>query len=315
MNTVARRICLALLALYGAYSGVWGYLAPDSWYQDFPGLGLHWVTPFGPYNEHFVKDINAMFLGAAVLAVVALVRLGSARLTYLAAATWTTFNVLHLAFHLRHLDMLGPADRVAGTVSLGVVLMVSALLLIPSRTTEPVPGQARAGHRVVLGLLALAAFGTGIWAYVAPANWYATFPGLGLRWLPQLGPYDEHLAADVGAMFLAFGVLTAFAFVRAGDHRVLRATGLSWLVFNVLHLIYHLGMLGMYRPTDQVLNAVLLSVLAVLPLFLLFATKKRGESRVDGTESGTTASAGRVHTGAQRVQGDDAAGNGDPQRY
>ncbi|HEY2695745.1 MAG TPA: hypothetical protein VGJ45_09770 [Pseudonocardiaceae bacterium] len=315
MNTVARRICLALLALYGAYSGLWGYLAPDSWYQDFPGLGLHWVTPFGPYNEHFVKDINAMFLGAAILAVVAFVLIGAARLTCLAGATWTTFNAVHLAFHLRHLDMLGPTDRVAGTVSLVVVLVLSALLLIPLRTREPAPGPARVDYRAVLALLALTGFGTGIWASAAPENWYATFPGLGLSWLPQLGPYDEHLAADVGAMFLAFGVLTAFAFVRAGDHRVLRVTGLSWLVFNVLHLIYHLRMLGMYRPTDQVLNAVLLSVLAVLPLFLLFATKKRGGSRVDGTESGTTASAGRVHAGAERVQGVDAAGNGDPQRH
>ncbi|HEY4456646.1 MAG TPA: hypothetical protein VGN81_20210, partial [Pseudonocardiaceae bacterium] len=291
MNTVARRICLALLAVYGAYTGLWGYLAPGSWYQDFPGLGLHWVTPFGPDNEHFVKDINAMFLGLAVLAAVASVQIGSARLTYLAGAAWSTFNVLHLAFHLRHLDMLGLSDRVIGTVALVVVLVFSGLLLVPLRVKESVPEPARVGHRVVLAVLVLIGFGTGIWAYAAPAGFYGAFPGFGLRWLPQLGPYDEHLAVDVGAMFLAFGVLAVFAFVRAGDQWMLRATGLSWLVFNVLHLIYHLSMLGMYRPTDQVLNVVLLSVLVVLPLFLLFPTTKRGGSRVHGTQSGTTTSA------------------------
>jgi hypothetical protein len=71
MTTLVRRVCLALLALYGVYSGLWGYLAPNSWYRGFPGLGMRWVSPFGPYKEHFVKDINAMFLGMAVLAIAA----------------------------------------------------------------------------------------------------------------------------------------------------------------------------------------------------------------------------------------------------
>jgi hypothetical protein len=38
-----------------------------------------------------------------------------------------------------------------------------------------------------------------------------------------------------------------------------RTTGLVWLVFNVLHLSYHLTMLGMYGRTDQVLNVIGLS--------------------------------------------------------
>jgi hypothetical protein len=315
MNTVARRICLALLALYGACSGLWGYLAPDSWYRDFPGLGLHWVTPFGPDDEHFVKDVNAMFVALAVLAAVAFVRIGSARLTYLAGATLTTFDVLRLAFHLRHLDMLGPSDRVIGTVALVLVLVISALLLIPLRAKDPAPGPARVGHRVVLAVLGLTAVGTGIWAYVAPDNWYRTFPGFGHTWLPQLGPYDEHLAVDVGAMFLAFAVLTVIAFVKAGDRRVLRATGVTWLVFTALHLVYHLTMLGMYRPADQVPNVVVLVILLVLPLVLLFPINDRGGSHGSGTQSGTAASAGRVHAGAGRVQGDDADGDGGPQGH
>jgi len=48
----------------------------------------------------------------------------------------------------------------------------------------------------------------GAWALFAPVSWYDSFPGLGLRWLPVLGPYNEHLARDVGAFFLALTALS-----------------------------------------------------------------------------------------------------------
>src|SRR5258707_688116 len=54
-------------------------------------------------------------------------------------------------------------------------------------------------QRGLLGFLAVTGAVTGLWAYVAPRNWYDTFPGMGLSWLPQLGPYNEHFAKDVGA--------------------------------------------------------------------------------------------------------------------
>ena len=170
-------------------------------------------------------------------------------------------------------------------------------------------------RRICLALLAVYGAYSGFWGYLAPGSWYRSFPGLGLSWVSPFGPFNEHFVKDVNAMFLAFAVLSVFAFVRAGDPRVARAAGLTWLVFNGLHLIYHLTMLGMYRPVDQLLNVVLLVVLVLLPLFLLFPSTKRGESHDTATQSGTAASAGRVHAGAQRVPGDDAAGNGDPQRH
>jgi hypothetical protein len=130
-------------------------------------------------------------------------------------------------------------------------------------------------HRIALALLFLVGAVTGLWAYFAPHAWYVTFPGFGHSWLPQLGPYNEHLAADVGAMFLAFAVLSLIAFLRVRDVHVVRAAGLTWLVFNALHLVYHLRMLGMYRPVDQVLNVVTLVILLVLPLIVLFPAKRR----------------------------------------
>ncbi|MFA3842589.1 hypothetical protein [Streptomyces aureus] len=120
-----------------------------------------------------------------------------------------------------------------------------------------------------LGLLAVVALYTGIWAYFSPTSWYVNFPGLGLSWLPQLGPYNEHLAKDAGAMFLALAALTIVALRSVHNTRLVQTTGAVWLVFNVLHFSYHVQHLDMYNTRDQVLNVVFLAALVLLAALLL----------------------------------------------
>jgi hypothetical protein len=120
-----------------------------------------------------------------------------------------------------------------------------------------------------LGPLAAVGLYTGLWAYFAPTSWYANFPGLGLSWLPQLGPYNEHLSKDAGAMFLALAMLTLITLSSVRNTRLVQTTGAVWLVFNVLHFIYHVQHLDMYHTRDQVLNVVLLAALALLAALLL----------------------------------------------
>ena len=124
-------------------------------------------------------------------------------------------------------------------------------------------------HRVCLALLTIVGLSLGAWAYFAPLNWYRTFPGMGMNWLPVLGPYNEHFVKDVGSLFLGFAVLSALALYYLANRPVVVITAISWSVFNVLHLIYHLGMLHMYGRRDAVLNAVSLSLLLVVSLVLL----------------------------------------------
>ena len=120
-----------------------------------------------------------------------------------------------------------------------------------------------------LGLLAVVGLYTGLWAYFSPTSWYANFPGLGLSWLPQLGPYNEHLAKDAGAMFLALAMLTLITLRSVRNTRLVQTTGAVWLVFNVLHFIYHVQHLDMYNTRDQVLNVVFLAALVLLAASLL----------------------------------------------
>jgi hypothetical protein len=71
----------------------------------------------------------------------------------------------------------------------------------------PRPTAARWGL-VVLGGPQLA---IGVWAVASPRGWFDTFPGGGQHWLPAYGAFDSHLATDVGAGFIAIGLVLLLA--------------------------------------------------------------------------------------------------------
>lgn len=123
----------------------------------------------------------------------------------------------------------------------------------------------------------------GVWAYFFPWEWYDGFPGFGRRWLLPLGPYNEHLAKDTGALYLALAVLSGAALRRAHNNRLVRTAGAVWLVFNTLHLVYHMQHLHMYGTTDRVLNVVGLGALMLVSAALLIPARAapRRPSRID----------------------------------
>ena len=123
--------------------------------------------------------------------------------------------------------------------------------------------------RACLAFLTFVAALTGVWAYFAPGFFHDAFPGFGLTWLPQLGPFNEHFVKDVGAMFLGLAALSAVALRHVREGRAVQVAGIAWLVFNVLHFGYHVTMLHMYEPLDQVLNVVALALLIVVPIPLV----------------------------------------------
>ena len=73
--STAIRIALGYLALVSTQIGVWALFAPQSFYDDFPGLGRSWVSVDGPYNEHLIRDVGALNLSLVVLLVAAAVLL------------------------------------------------------------------------------------------------------------------------------------------------------------------------------------------------------------------------------------------------
>jgi hypothetical protein len=122
------RIALAILALVGLQVGLWAAFFPQSFYDDFPGSSRVWVAVDGPYNEHLVRDVGALNLALAVVAIVAFVTLSRAAVLA-AGGAWLAYGLPHLVYHLRHLDVLDDADQLAVAFTLTLNVLVAALVL------------------------------------------------------------------------------------------------------------------------------------------------------------------------------------------
>ncbi len=111
----------------------------------------------------------------------------------------------------------------------------------------------------------------GVWAAFWPHDFYTFFPhfGLGLRWVATDGPYNEHLIRDVGAFFLSMSVLPLLALLRPQLVAV-RAVPFGLLLFNGLHLVYHVSHLHMVTPVNRYtsISALIGSLVLTLTLWL-----------------------------------------------
>jgi len=143
-TALVRRVPVAILALTGFQLGVWIQVAPRHFFDEFPGAGHHWVSAFGPYNEHLLRDFGAMNLALGVVALVATFWFDRT-IVRVACGAWFVFGVQHLAFHSMHLDMLDGADRWASPAALVLVVGIAALgwFAAPPRAADTGAGSTR----------------------------------------------------------------------------------------------------------------------------------------------------------------------------
>ena len=129
MNRTVVRVGLAVLAVQAAMLGVWAGLAPRSFYDDFPGLGRHWVSIDGPYNEHLVRDVGWLNLALLVVTVWALVTLARS-LVIATLVAWLVADLPHLVYHAANLDGLSSSDGTAEIISLALGPAIAAALVV-----------------------------------------------------------------------------------------------------------------------------------------------------------------------------------------
>ena len=135
--TVARttRLALGWLALSALQLGFWALLAPQSFFDNFPGFGRSWLAVDGPFNEHFVRDFGALNLALAVLLIAAAVRL-SRDLVSVAAIASLVWGVPHVIYHLANTDGLTAMDNVASIGGLAFGVLLAVMLLISAQKLD-----------------------------------------------------------------------------------------------------------------------------------------------------------------------------------
>jgi hypothetical protein len=128
-------------------------------------------------------------------------------------------------------------------------------------------------QRWSLALIGLFMLPTAIQATFAPESWFEEFP-LGRSWVAaEGGTYDEHLVRDVGVLFLALIVVTAWS-VWSGEAMTIVAV--AWLIQSVFHFGYHVGHLDGLDTVDQVgLVGSLVSIPALAALSLWAGPRPR----------------------------------------
>lgn len=143
-------------------------------------------------------------------------------------------------------------------------------------TPRPPALPVRSLMRFGLAGMAVEMFLIGVPASVAPEWFYGWFP-FGRGWAGALGPYNEHYVLDLGYVYLALGVVTAWATIRLGRD-LCRAVLLASIVANAPHVIFHLFHTHALATGDNLAQDSLLGITVVIGLGLLALTWTRPES-------------------------------------
>ncbi len=125
--------------------------------------------------------------------------------------------------------------------------------------------------RIGLLLLAATTLNGSLWALPFPRSFYDYFPLPGRDWVSTLGPYDEHLVRDYGALNLALGILLVATAIFLQRPLTQVALG-AWLGYALPHFVYHTTLTDHFSPFDNVGQLGSLGLQVLLPLVLLFLT-------------------------------------------
>jgi nucleoside-diphosphate-sugar epimerase len=124
------RLGLWAMALFSLLAGIQQQFAPRSFFDSFPGFGMHWVAVDGPYNEHLLRDLGGANLTLAVVTLYAITRPAAGLVRAIAAATLVA-QVPHFIYHAAHLDVLPTTlDRALQTTALSLTLAIPLLVLL-----------------------------------------------------------------------------------------------------------------------------------------------------------------------------------------
>jgi 2-alkyl-3-oxoalkanoate reductase len=143
------RLGLWVMALLSLLAGIQQQFTPRSFFDDFPGFGMHWVAVDGPYNEHLLRDLGSANLALAVVILFAIAR-PTAELVRAVAGAMLVAGVPHFIYHAAHLDVLPTTfDRAMQTAALALTLAIPMLVLLRAggiRKQREVSSLQRAAH-------------------------------------------------------------------------------------------------------------------------------------------------------------------------
>ena len=128
-----QNLSLLIIAVAMLPVGVQAAFAPKSFFDDFP-FGRGWIAQEGgPYNEHLVRDAGVLFLALIIATAWTALRSRPARPV---AVAWLVQGVLHVVYHIGHLDGYKTVDPIGLVGSLALVPVLALIALWAGKTQE-----------------------------------------------------------------------------------------------------------------------------------------------------------------------------------
>jgi hypothetical protein len=121
--------------------------------------------------------------------------------------------------------------------------------------------------RIAFAAIAASNLVIGLPAALAPRSFYDDFP-LGAGWVAELPAYNEHLTTDVGAFYLGFALLFAWAAWRPARALIVPLS-LAWALTAAIHLVFHVTHLDGFGTTDAIAQTASLALVLAVPLATL----------------------------------------------
>jgi hypothetical protein len=137
-NDRSARGALGCIAVFMSLTALQAAFFPRSFFDDFP-FGRGWVAAEGgTYDEHLVRDVGVLFLA---LIIVTIWSAWTGNGVVAVAIAWLVQGVLHLWYHVGHLDGLDGLNRIGLVASLAAIplLALIALVVSSSVTTDRLP--------------------------------------------------------------------------------------------------------------------------------------------------------------------------------
>jgi hypothetical protein len=129
------RLGLGFLSVTNLYTGLWAVYDPQGWWDNFPGFGRAWVSAFGAYSEHLVRDVGGFFLAFGVLFLLAAIFLEK-RFAISSQVAWLCFAAPHLIYHMGERGTLSDSDNLLSLEALAFQVALSILLLVGIARTD-----------------------------------------------------------------------------------------------------------------------------------------------------------------------------------
>lgn len=135
MNLDFKRLLLAINFVVLLPLAIWPIVAPENFYESFPGFGMHWIDVNGPYNEHFLIDFGA--LNAALLVVIGFALWKRLPALEMAAGLAIAIYALpHGIYHLSHTDVYESNEKVIAVAPLVLQIFMGVCIAWMARTNS-----------------------------------------------------------------------------------------------------------------------------------------------------------------------------------